>query len=308
MAALMPQRCVSGLASLPFLHYPMEVKLLENALKFLFEGQSLATIKKYVQKKMRRLEKGLVSPQDLIICKENKVNSYKRPHLQPVVVACARGREADTANICLYGERVPYLVTYGARTNRLIDNVCSLYDFLYDETAFLNTKYYIKKQLIPPLSRVFGLLGEDPENWYAELSVRKKAPSTESAFSRRSLPEVSSLRARSPPRKKRVIEQYYSSKNCAVCHSFCTEEDASLCQPCRASPQKSYFCLLSAQRNVEYTRKHLYMICSRCLGEPSEQAIDQCISLDCPIFYERVKINKKVRQELPNYRHLLQKF
>jgi hypothetical protein len=41
----------------------MEVKLLENALKFLFEGQSLATIKKYVQKKMRRLEKGLVSPQ-----------------------------------------------------------------------------------------------------------------------------------------------------------------------------------------------------------------------------------------------------
>ena len=40
---------------------------------------------------------------------------------------------------------------------------------LNDASLRLNSSYYINKQIIPPLNRVFSLIGIDVFTWYTEL-------------------------------------------------------------------------------------------------------------------------------------------
>ncbi len=67
-----------------------------------------------------------------------------------------------------YGERVPYVVVFGDPNARLSDLVISPETMLQSSTKYiLNSIYYITKQIIPALSRVFNLVGVDVKSWYA---------------------------------------------------------------------------------------------------------------------------------------------
>ena len=57
----------------------------------------------------------------------------------------------------------------------------------------LNESYYINKQIIPALQRVFGLVGADPNQWFVELPhpVRPTLAKHHSFFSE-SLNEIDS--------------------------------------------------------------------------------------------------------------------
>lgn len=67
------------------------------------------------------------------------------------------------------GERVPYVVVYGTPGVPLIQLVRRPLDVLQDPTLRLNATYYITKQILPPLARMFQLIGVDVFGWYQEL-------------------------------------------------------------------------------------------------------------------------------------------
>lgn len=67
------------------------------------------------------------------------------------------------------GERVPYVIIYGAPGVPLIQLVRPPGEVLQDSALRLNTTYYITKQILPPLARIFSLVGIDVFSWYHEL-------------------------------------------------------------------------------------------------------------------------------------------
>ena len=67
------------------------------------------------------------------------------------------------------GERVPYVIIYGPPGVPLIQLVRRPVEVLLDTTLRLNATYYITKQILPPLARVFSLIGIDVFSWYHEL-------------------------------------------------------------------------------------------------------------------------------------------
>ncbi|KAJ7363646.1 DNA polymerase zeta catalytic subunit [Desmophyllum pertusum] len=126
--------------------------------------------------------------------------------------------------------------------------------------------YYITKQILPPLNRVFSLIGLDVFTWYAELPrvVRIAPLSTEPG-----------------DKKKGTISHYFSTMTCPVCQEL-TPTD--LCANCRARPQLSAVTLVSRMRGWERTHQHLAEICYGCCG--SRDAKLSCVSLDCPVFLQ----------------------
>lgn len=67
------------------------------------------------------------------------------------------------------GERVPYVIVYGMPGLPLIQLVRRPTEVLQDPSLRLNATYYITKQILPPLARVFSLIGIDVFSWYHEL-------------------------------------------------------------------------------------------------------------------------------------------
>ncbi|EDV18650.1 uncharacterized protein TRIADDRAFT_34877, partial [Trichoplax adhaerens] len=63
------------------------------------------------------------------------------------------------------GERVPYVVVYGMPGLPLIRLVRRPIEFLSDPSLRLNAAYYITKQILPPLNRIFSLIGVDTNAW-----------------------------------------------------------------------------------------------------------------------------------------------
>lgn len=67
------------------------------------------------------------------------------------------------------GERVPYVIVYGTPGVPLIQLVRRPTELLQDPGLRLNATYYITKQILPPLARMFQLIGVDVFSWYQEL-------------------------------------------------------------------------------------------------------------------------------------------
>lgn len=67
------------------------------------------------------------------------------------------------------GERVPYVIVCGMPGLPLIQLVRRPIEVLQDPNLRLNATYYITKQILPPLARVFSLIGIDVFSWYHEL-------------------------------------------------------------------------------------------------------------------------------------------
>ena len=73
------------------------------------------------------------------------------------------------------GERVPYVIVYGTPGLPLIQLVRKPCELIADPTLRLNAIYYITKQILPPLNRIFSLMGVDVFTWYHEMPKTVKA-------------------------------------------------------------------------------------------------------------------------------------
>ncbi|RKP05293.1 hypothetical protein THASP1DRAFT_32868 [Thamnocephalis sphaerospora] len=131
----------------------------------LFRSSDLSTIKEYLQGELDLVLRDRVPLTDLIISREVKLERGEQKQPTPATIVSMRKMHADRRSTPQYAERVPYLVVYRDRFTKLADLVMSP----EDQNARPNAEYYITKQILPPLERIFSLFGVDVRTWYDEM-------------------------------------------------------------------------------------------------------------------------------------------
>jgi DNA polymerase zeta len=259
---------------------PAEQKIEEKALKLLFRTSDLSEVKRYFQAQCTKIMTGRFSVQDFCFAKEVKLGTYsdKGPAPPGALIATKRMLK-DPRLEPQYGERVPYVVIAGAPGARLFERCVEPERLINEEHAELDAEYYISKNLIPPLERIFNLVGANVRQWYDEM------------------PKVQRIRligdSDHATIKKKTMESYMGSSLCIVCRDrlpkSCEPAPLPLCHTCRHS--RSQQTLLALQNKIykaERRHRDLEDVCRSCAGLSFGEEV-KCDSRDCPVFYSRIK-------------------
>ena len=259
---------------------PAEQKIEEKVLKILFRTADLSSVKAYFQKQCARIMKGQVSIQDFCFAREVKLGTYSdRGPPPPGALISTRRMLEDPRTEPQYGERVPYVVIAGAPGARLIDRCVAPEVLLYNDQHELDAEYYISKNLIPPLDRIFNLVGANVKQWYDEMPKYHKV---------RKLDNLPFDEAKNVIINQKTLESYLKASACVVCRRKLEEAEFPLCPRCFEQPERSL--LMLKRRLVLDERKSagLQKVCKSCSKLPFSD-VARCDSKDCPVFYARTR-------------------
>ncbi|WQF89566.1 Putative DNA-directed DNA polymerase, family B, exonuclease domain, ribonuclease H-like superfamily [Colletotrichum destructivum] len=261
---------------------PAEQKIEEKALRILFETADLSEVKAYFQQQCEKIMRGKVSVQDFCYAREVKLGTYsdKGPPPPGALISTKKMLE-DARAEPQYGERVPYVVITGAPGARLIDRCVAPEDLLKDSHSQLDAEYYISKNLIPPLERIFNLVGANVRQWYDEM------------------PKVQRIRRVDQTLggglNKKTLESYLKSASCVSCH-IKMQVEGVLCSKCQQDAPSSLYRLQTRLNREERKYMEVVKICRSCSAMPAADEVP-CDSKDCPVFYSRVKQNARLKTE-----------
>ena len=258
---------------------PAEQKIEEKALKILFRTADLSQVKSYFQRQCMKIMKGRVSIQDFCFAKEVKLGTYSDKGLPPpgALISTKRMLEDPRAEP-QYGERVPYIVITGAPGARLIDRCVAPDVLLRNDNNELDAEYYVSKNLIPPLERIFNLVGANVRQWYDEMPKFQKARRIEAGALTGGKDSIIS---------KKTLESYMKSSTCIVCHEK-LEEEMAICARCMQHADRSLMTLQLRLNKAERKAVNLENLCRSCASLAWGEEV-KCDSKDCPVFYTRTR-------------------
>jgi DNA polymerase zeta len=268
---------------------PAEQMIEEKALKILFRTSDLSQVKGYFQKQCEKIMKGSVSIQDFCFAREVKLGTYsgKGPLPPGALISTKRIIEDDRAEP-QYGERIRYVVVTGAPGARLIDRCVAPEELLASDHAELDAEYYILKHLIPPLERIFNLVGASVRSWYDEMPKFQRIRQVSSNLQLQG-------HSKEHNTNKKTLESYMKSSSCLVCREK-AEFDGPMCTKCLASKPVSLLSLQARLGNAERKYMDLQKLCRSCSGiSPLDEV--RCDSKDCPVFYTRTKQKTRLATE-----------
>lgn len=265
---------------------PAEQKIEEKALKLLFRTSDLSLVKSYFQKQCIKILQGKVSIQDFCFAREVKLGTYSERGLPPpgALISTKKMLE-DPRSEPQYGERVPYVVVTGAPGSRLIDRCVPPETLLHDPHLDLDAEYYITKNLIPPLERIFNLVGANVRSWYDEMP----------RFQRIRRVEGSATASGTGKDARKTLESYMKSSTCIVCRAKLLDADVPVCPDCMRQSHISLLDVMNRQRQAEQRVLDLHRVCRSCMGVAFDDDV-KCDSKDCPVFYSRTR-------HVANWRH-----
>ncbi|KAI3327289.1 DNA polymerase family B [Xylariaceae sp. AK1471] len=261
---------------------PAEQMIEEKALKILFETADLSQVKAYFQRQCAKIMRGAVSIQDFCFAREVKLGTYsERGPPPPGALISTKKMLEDARAEPQYGERVPYVVISGAPGARLIDRCVAPEELLGNSHLSLDSEYYISKNLIPPLERIFNLVGANVRQWYDEMPKVQRIHRVD--------PSYGNLLA------KKTLESYMKAAACLVCGTK-TKNEGSICTRCQGDVPTSLLKLQTQMNREETKLVDVTKICQSCAGlAPLEDV--PCDSKDCPVFYTRMKQAARYRTE-----------
>jgi DNA polymerase zeta len=226
--------------------------------------------------------------QDFCFAKEVKLGTYSDKGTAPPGALIATKRMMkDPRTEPQYGERVPYVVVAGAPGARLWERCVEPERLIHDEYAELDAEYYISKNLIPPLERIFNLVGANVRQWYDEM------------------PKVQRIRllggSKEGESKNKTMESYMGSSLCLACRAKLPpvpagveEPQLPLCSDCKDDqPQKTMLTLRGKVEKAERRARDLSRVCRSCANLAWDEQV-KCDSRDCAVFYSRVKANTQL--------------
>ncbi|KAK8698089.1 hypothetical protein V6N13_114220 [Hibiscus sabdariffa] len=260
-------------------------KTLEQSLRLFFEHQDISKVRAYLHRQWTRILSGRVSLQDFIFAKEVRLGTYstKVSSLPPAAIVATKAMRTDPRAEPRYAERVPYVVIHGEPGARLVDMVVDPLELLAINSPYrLNDLYYINKQIIPALHRVFGLVGADLNRWFLEMPRLARK-----AFGKCAGHALN-------PQSMR-IDYYYLSKHCILCGEL-VQSSAHLCGRCSQNETAAAAAITWRTSKLEREMQHLAAICRHCGGGDwlVESGV-KCNSLACSLFYERRKVQKELQ-------------
>ncbi|KAJ6111935.1 hypothetical protein N7523_007996 [Penicillium sp. IBT 18751x] len=261
---------------------PAEQKIEEKALKILFRTADLSQVKSYFHRQCSKIMQGRVSIQDFCFAREVRLGTYSdRGQLPAGAMISTKRMLEDPRQEPQYGERVPYVVITGAPGSRLIDRCVAPEELLHDAQLDLDAEYYITKNLIPPLERIFNLVGANVRQWYDEMPKVQRIRRVEAA---------SSLTG---PNKglgtlKKTLESYMRSSSCIICKAKLSDATVPVCGECLQNPHLALLDVVSRLQRAEKRVVDLEAVCRSCMGVSAVDEI-RCDSLDCPVYYSRTR-------------------
>lgn len=199
----------------------------------------------------------------------------------PGVMVAARRMLNDPCGEPQYGERVPYVIVRGLPGARLVDRAIDPLDLINDSHQQLDATYYISRILIPPLERIFNLVGADIRQWYTEMPkiIQQEL--------------VSPSKAKSTDSPDRLnIHAHFRSTQCVVCGEYALEV---LCDECHILTQNTQANIASRLQYIERRLRDTHLICVSCTGSTPGETV-ACESLDCTWFYTRKKVERKLEE------------
>lgn len=198
-----------------------------------------------------RILSGRVSLQDFIFAKEVRLGTYstRTSSLPPAAIVATKAMRSDPRAEPRYGDRIPYVVVHGEPGARLVDMVVDPLDLMAIDSPFrLNDLYYINKQIIPALQRVFGLLGADLNQWFLDMP----RPARETVGKRNFFAQ------NHHPHRTR-IDYYYLSRHCIVCGEL-VQASAHLCDKCSKNNAGAATAVIGRTSKVEREMQHLVAV------------------------------------------------
>jgi DNA polymerase zeta len=281
---------------------PAEQKIEEKALKLLFRTADLTQVKRYFQEQCAKIMEGRVSIQDFLFAKEVKLGTYSNTgHAPPGALIATKRMLADPRAEPQYGERVPYVVVTGAPGARLGDRCISPETLLQNDHLELDAEYYIMKNVIPPLERIFNLVGASVRQWYEEMPKTQRIRNITIPIAPKQDNNSNVLVGGGGNNSlKKTLESYMKSTNCLVCRSKLGPPPSSthfsgptyamlpLCAKCVKRPAHSLLALKYGIWNSETRMAEVNAVCRRCSNLAWNEEI-RCDSRDCPVFYSRIK-------------------
>lgn len=264
---------------------PAEQKIEEKALKIFFRTADLSQVKTYFQSQCTKIMKSKISIQDFCFAKEVKLGTYSDKGVPPPGALISMRRMLDDPRAePQYGERVPYVVIAGAPGARLTDRCVAPEVLLHNDQNELDAEYYISKNLIPPLERIFNLVGANVRQWYDEMPK----------FQRIRRIDVGSLTGGSElVVLKKTLESYMKSSSCLVCREK-VDEGMPICSTCMQNPHNSLLTLHSRFNKAEKKAIDVEKICRSCAGLSWGEEV-KCESKDCAVFYTRLRHLTRLR-------------
>lgn len=289
--------------------HPAIQRMLEACIRILFRSRDLSTVKIYLQRQWRKILEGRVSPQDFIFAKEVRLGSYSDKVAPPPGAAVSSRRMlADPRSEPQYGERVPYIISQSEPRAKLNQQAVSPEAFLKNPQLQINAMYYITRTIIPPLARVFNLLGADVEGWFHQMpkpnnAYWNKRPTAallsavleqQREMDGTEVEEVAGSPLVVKPIKTgtsanvATLNSHYATETCLLCSN---RTESLVCIECRQSPTTSMHNVASKLHRLETQAMAIDRICSTCSGMEKPGPVD-CVSLDCPYTYQKTKVNK----------------
>lgn len=261
---------------------PAEQKIEEQALKILFRTGDLSAVKDFFQNECWKIMTGRCSLHDFCFAKEVKLGTYNTKSLPPPgAVISAKSIASDPRSEPQYGERVSYLVISGTARSRLTDRCVPPEELLLNPDLRLDVEYYITKNIIPPLDRIFSLMGVNVRSWYDEMP--------------RSLKLINKARRPLPGKTSKMIETFLTSSHCPICQRELPRP--GICSICISEPDSTTYDLQQMSRIAERTHGNILKVCASCCNVPMYSEI-ACMSKDCPVYYKRVKSGREVDIDL----------
>ncbi|EOD46022.1 putative dna polymerase zeta catalytic subunit protein [Neofusicoccum parvum UCRNP2] len=249
---------------------PAEQKIEEKALKLLFRTQDLSQVKAYFQAQCSKIMQGRISIQDFLFAREVKLGTYSDKGPGPAGALIATRRMlADPRAEPQYGERVPYAVVTGAPGARLVDRCVAPEALLADDGLELDAEYYISKNLIPPLERIFNLVGANVRGWFDEMPKVQRV--------RNVVADGSGGGGGGAAGVKKTLENYMQSGACLLCRKKLERRQQQggggggelllpLCERCLAKPHTALLELRTRQQRAERRAQDIDSVCRSCEG------------------------------------------
>eukprot|EP01052_Picozoa_sp_SAG31_P015259 SAG31_NODE_976_length_10618_cov_3.277118_2_plen_412_part_00 len=281
---------------------PVVAKMLEKCIRILFEDKDLSKAKRYCQRQWSKILLNRVPVEDMIFKKEVKLGSYRNETtIPPAAVVASKAMAIDPMAEPRYGERVAYVVVYGQPGARLIDTVVSPHEFILGTTASganaatelrLNANYYITKQIVPALARIFQIVGTDVASWWEDMPRQLRHPlmSFQAASGGTGGMQASG--------GLRTVDHYFRTRTCLLCFNSHRNTSGWYCSKCATDPAQLLYITTNRQREAMVQRAKLLAVCRSCCTylftqqEQHESTVGRCDSLDCPVFFLKTKANR----------------
>ncbi|KAL0491986.1 DNA polymerase zeta catalytic subunit [Acrasis kona] len=271
---------------------PVVQKMMEKSIRIMFDTCDLSRVKRYCVKQWNKILKEQINIKDFIFAKEVKLGKYKKiESLPPAAIVAKSNMNKDPRNEPLYGDRVPYVVVHhkssavGPRP-RLMDMVLDPITYLKRQQSgnkpILHGCYYIEKQIIPSLDRLFCLVGADVRQWYDSMP-KKQRPGW------RQQQQHSIMNG--------TLHGYCRSVFCVVCQVNKVEKyrQEMICNACASDEQVTAVWVADRCRNVIRHQRALLDVCMNCgCSERNVEVMDQCLSISCSVMFQRERLKVHV--------------